>query len=83
MLKKLYRSSVDPTALSMTVRGILVGLVPLFIMVTGLDPDVIDSIIDMIIEMVFLGASLFSVGLILFGLIRKAYLRRWAHPDVE
>lgn len=83
MLNKFTASSVDPTALSMTVRGILVGLIPLFITVTGLNPDTVDTITDTVVEMVFLGASFYSAGLVLFGLIRKAYVGRWVHPDVE
>lgn len=83
MLKKFTTSSVDPTKLSMTVRGILVGLVPLAIALTGLNADTIDTITDMIVEMVFLGASLYSVALVLYGLIRKAIAGRWSHPDVQ
>lgn len=83
MLKKFYLSSVDPTELSMTVRGIIVGLIPLFIVITGIDPETVNTISDMIVEMVLIGATFYSLALVLFGLIRKAYLGRWVHPDVE
>jgi hypothetical protein len=83
MLNKLTRSSVDPTKLSMTFRGILVSLIPLIIMVTGLNPDAVNSIADMLVEMVFIGATFYSSALVLVGLIRKAYVGRWVHPDVE
>ena len=83
MLNKLIRSSVDPTKLSMTFRGFLVALVPLIIMVTGLNPDTVNSIADMLVEIVFIGATFYSSVLVLIGLIRKAYLGRWVHPDVQ
>lgn len=82
MLNKYTTSSVDPTALSMTVKGLLVSLIPLLIAVTGLDPEQVHSISDMLVEMVFLGTSLYSTALVVIGLIRKLYVGRWSHPDV-
>lgn len=83
MLKKLTTSSVDPTALSMTVRGFLVALVPLFIAVTGMNADYVDTLVDTAQELVFIGATIYSLILIAVGLIRKLYVGRWSHPDVQ
>lgn len=82
MLKKITTSSVDPTALSMTFRGLLISIIPLFIAITGLDPEQVHTISDMLVEIVFQGASFYSAALIVIGLIRKLYIGRWSHPDV-
>ena len=78
---RITRSSVDPTALSLTIRGLLTYTIPFVIFATGLEPDVVQSIADMFIKAVFDLATLFATAQVLWGLIRKAYLLRWNHPD--
>lgn len=78
---RITRSSIDPTALSLTVRGFLTYVIPFIIFATGLEPDVVKSIGDMLVKIVFDLTTLLATAQVLWGLLRKAYLLRWNHPD--
>ena len=78
---RITRSSVDPTALSLTVRGLVTFLIPLAIAYSGLEPDLVQSIGVMTVKLVAEIATLVATFMTLWGLIRKAYLLRWNHPD--
>lgn len=78
MFNKLIRSSTDPKALSLTVRGILVSVLPIAIAVLGIDEAVANGIVDAVVNLVYYGASLVSVVMTLYGLIRKVKLKRWS-----
>lgn len=80
-LYKLTRSSTDPKQLSMTVQGILVGLVPLIITLTGLTKAQLNEIIDAVVNVVYLGTSLVAAAYTVWGLIRKAFNRRWSAAE--
>lgn len=75
---KIIRSSADPTQVSMTVRGILLALVPVVMATTGITEAVANEFIDSVVQVVFLGTSLLSAVWTLWGLARKVYNRRWA-----
>ena len=77
-MNKLLASSSDPKQLSLTVRGVLVAVVPLVAVVIRLaggeigDGDV-QAIIDNVSNAVFLFGSAISVIMMVAGLIRKVY----------
>lgn len=75
---KLITSSVDPTKLSLTIRGFLVALIPLIIVFTGLSEADVNGLVDGIVNIVFLATSLYSAGAMVVGLLRKAKLGRWS-----
>jgi hypothetical protein len=81
MFNKLITSSADPRALSLTVRGILVAILPVFLVVTGMDEMEANVILDRIVDIVFYGSALISVSFTAFGLIRKAVMRRWSAEE--
>lgn len=77
-INKLLKSSADPEKLSTTVKGILLAIVPVIIMVTGLEQEEVNTLVNAIVQVVFLGASLISACQIIYGLARKIYLGRWS-----
>jgi len=73
---KTLGSSVDAQKLSLTVKGILIGIVPVIIIVTkgfniDLNNDELKSIIDMIVSSIVQAGALVSVITTLYGAIRK------------
>lgn len=78
---KLTRSSTDPKQLSMTVQGVLVGLVPLIITITGLTEAQLNEIIEAVVDIVYLTTSLVAAAYTVVGLIRKAVNRRWSAAE--
>lgn len=80
-LRKITRSSTDPEALSLTIRGILVGLIPLIIALTGLTEKELMPIVDGVIEIINITAALVSAVWVTYGLIRKAIERRWTAAE--
>lgn len=68
-------SSSDPAVLGLTVRGFLVGLVPLVVLLTGLSEAEINPIIDAIVALVTAASIGVSAAMVLVGLIRKVYFR--------
>lgn len=78
MLASSLTSSSDPKQLSLTVRGVLVAVVPLVavgIKLAGgeLDDSQVQAIVDGVSEAVFLFGSAVSVIMMVVGLIRKVY----------
>lgn len=77
-MNKVLASSSDPKQLSLTVRGVLVTVVPLVavvIKVAGgeLDDSSVQAIVDGVSEAVFLFGSAVSVVMMVAGLVRKVY----------
>lgn len=77
-MNKLLASSSDPKQLSLTVRGVLVAVVPLVavvIRVAGgeLDDSQVQVIIDSVSNAVFMFGSAISLIMMVAGLIRKVY----------
>lgn len=77
-IQKLLASSSDPKKLSMTIKAVLLALVPVFIVVTGMQEADVLGFIDQIVDVVFYGSALVSAFMGLYGLARKAYLGRWS-----
>lgn len=72
----LLQSSVDPNKLSLTVKSVIVGIVPLLAIikaVTGLDiaPEVVQQIADAAGQLVTAVWAVISLVGVLYGLIRK------------
>ena len=77
-MNKLLASSSDPKQLSLTVRGVLVAIVPLVAVVIRaaggeLDDSQVQLIIDNVSNAVFLFGSAVSLVMMVAGLIRKVY----------
>lgn len=77
-MNKAFASSSDPKQLSLTVRGVLVAVVPLVavaIKLAGgeLDDGQVQAIVDGVSEAVFLFGSAVSVVMMVVGLVRKVY----------
>lgn len=77
-MNKLLASSSDPKQLSLTVRGVLVAVVPLVAVVIKLAGGELNSgdvqaIIDNVSNAVFLFGSAVSVVMMVAGLVRKVY----------
>lgn len=77
-MNKFLASSADPTKLSMTVRGVLVAIIPLLVVFTGLGDAEVNAIIDLIVNIVFWVTSIVSAVVTLYGLVRKVQLGRWS-----
>lgn len=77
-MNKLLASSSDPKQLSLTVRGILVAIVPLVATVIKLaggelDGDSAKLVVDTVSDGVFLFSSAISAVLVVVGLVRKVW----------
>lgn len=79
-IEKLLRSSANPEKVGMTVKGALIGFVPLVIIVlsllgVNLPEGSVTNLIEAITTLAVAGAGFVSAAMILFGLIRKLYIR--------
>lgn len=80
MIQWFMQSSADPKKLAMTVRGLLVGVVPvvLFILqvlgITTVNPGDLQLVIDVVVEITQLAFTLIAVCMTLYGLLRKIIL---------
>ena len=77
-MSNFLSSSADANKISLTVKGILLSLVPIIMILTGLTEAEIQPIIDTIVQIVFLATTMISAGQVLYGLMRKIYLKRWS-----
>lgn len=87
-MPNLLGSSVDPNKLALTVKGILVALVPLIILIAnsqGLSLD--EGTVNQTIEAIVLGISniFAAVGTVMtiVGLVRKAYIKFFKKPEQQ
>lgn len=80
-MKKLLMSSSDPQKLSLTIRGLLVGIIPMILLFTNLTEAEINIAIDAIVQIIFWGASIVSAGQMLYGLLRKLRFKRWTAAE--
>lgn len=68
----LFGSSIDPERLSLTVKGILVGIVTIIVAfgidVSGLE---LNNLVDALVEVVKLTAGAISAIITTYGLVRK------------
>lgn len=74
-------SSANPESVGLTVRGFLVVLVPLIASWLGLDDASSNALVDAIVQLIVAAMTLIGVAMTVFGLVRKLWLQRWAHPD--
>jgi len=68
---KFLQSSVDPTQLSMMVRGFLMALVPILMVVTGMSENEFTPIFDAAQLTVFYLTSAVAALWVVWGGIRK------------
>lgn len=82
-IPKALSSSVDPQKLGLTVKGILVGAIPVILLVanlTNLDlgQDNLNAIIDGIVSIVVAGSTIISSVMLVWGLVRKTLVKTGA-----
>jgi hypothetical protein len=80
LLNWFLASSADPEAMGLTIKGILVLLTPLIATHFGLDADTSNQLADTLAKLLVDGLALVGTAMTAFGLIRKMWLGRWAHP---
>jgi len=83
-LHPLLRSSADPEKLSLTIKGILTGLVTLLTVVGVIPAEAVAEIsplTDIIVQAVQTIAGAISVCMILFGALRKIYMQYFADKE--
>lgn len=64
-------SSVDATKVSLAVRGVLLGMIPMAMHFFGITEAEVTQIVNIIVDIVFYGTSLASLVITLYGLLRK------------
>lgn len=79
-LPTLLRSSYDPNKLGLTVRGFLVGLVPLVLVLSGatgagVDASALTQAIDAVVSALVAIATAISSIMVALGLLRKLLVR--------
>ena len=72
----LTKSSVNPQAMSLTVRGILVGIVPFAVIIAPLlgvplTQEIADRIVDLVSQIVLNLWTFVAVLMTTYGLLRK------------
>ena len=72
-LPSILKSSANPEKLSLTIKGIAVGLIPIAILIAGMFGLKLDS--NELVALVDSFLAVLSAGMILFGLVRKLVLR--------
>lgn len=76
--KLLVRSSADPRKVSLAVKGIVLAAAPIAMLFFDVTNDEVGVVADAIEKVIMLGLSFLSAAMILFGLLRKIILGRWA-----
>lgn len=74
-MNKYLASSVNPEKLSLTIKGILVGLVPLIIVLTGLNQAELNEVIEGIIQAVTGITTAIAGVMTAYGLLRKIWIK--------
>jgi hypothetical protein len=77
-MNKYLVSSADATKYSTTFKGILMAVLPIIMIVSGLNEAELIPIIEAISNGIFLITSAIASLQIVFGLGRKIYLERWS-----
>lgn len=78
MFNKFITSSIDPNKVSLTVKGFLVMILPLVLAFTGITSEQANPIIDLIVQIVFLGSTFVSSLMMLYGILRKINVGQWS-----
>lgn len=74
----LFTSSIDPNKISLTIKGLMLALLPALIYVTGVDEAQLTPLIDALVYVINVSVSLVSAWMIFYGLARKVYAGRWS-----
>ena len=75
-MRKILGSSANPDTLSLTVKGVGLGLVPVLILVLkGLGVSVLETDLVSLVESL---STLVASEMVVYGLGRKLYLARWS-----
>lgn len=75
----LLLSSADPTKMSLAIKGILMGIIPVIVSLTGLtgiagvDASSLTIAVDAIASIVQVALTIVSSAMTLYGLIRKLW----------
>jgi len=77
LVSRLTRSSDGSGNLSTTIKGILLGVAPIIILVFGFAPEEINGFIDIIVEIIEKGLGLISLIVVVWGLGKKLYHKRF------
>ena len=77
----LITSSKDPRKVSLTVRGALTALIPVFLIVSGLSEADANALVDAIVDLVFWVTSIVSTVTVIWGLVRKIRFGRWSAKE--
>lgn len=80
-MRKLITSSEDARKISMTIKGLLLSLVPVTMAVTGLNEDSVVGVVTILNDLVYYGLMLLSTALTLVGALRKVKNRRWSAEE--
>lgn len=67
------KSSQDPARISLTVKGGLLAILPIIMVLTGIDEGSSNYFVDAITDIVFYGLSLVSAVGVVYGFGRKLY----------
>lgn len=78
-MNKLIASSADPTQISLTLKGILVGIVPVvFILLhtigAKIDQPTLQTIVESVTNVITALGTLVSAVMVAYGVIRKLIL---------
>ena len=79
-IPSFLKSSVDPEKLGLTVKGILIGVVPVILLVSGLagadlGQSDFNELIEALVNLVVAGATTVSALMVAWGLIRKILVK--------
>lgn len=80
-MNKLITSSSDPKKLSLTIKGILVAIVPIVAVLLGLPEADLQPLINGIVDVVYAGSALISAVMVVYGAGRKVYNQRWSASE--
>jgi hypothetical protein len=75
-VSKIFTSSVNSNELALTIKGLLVGLVPVIMLLLGLNnisvgQEQINSIIEAIVNVVVAVSTVISTVMIAVGVVRR------------
>lgn len=74
----LIRSSEDPKKISLSVKGILLGIAPVAVILFGWNSADINSLVGAIAIVVEMTFGTISAFFVLWGLLRKFFNKKWA-----
>lgn len=77
-IDKVVISSEDPNKISLFIKGFLIMGAPIAMILLGIDETDFNMIVDAFTTLVFNVLTLVSSVMMLWGLIRKVYNKRWS-----